>query len=142
MAAARFLLPELAREFMLAGNARLTLKSIMTSKHYTYRIRKKDEDFWFVSVLTQGDNDTGYTYLGIITKHGYFLGRKSDFTQSSKCHVAFNWFWQHLARGRIPEQLEVWHEGRCGRCGRTLTVPESIESGFGPECRAVRRQAA
>jgi len=23
---------------------------------------------------------------------------------------------------------------RCGRCGRVLTVPESVESGFGPEC--------
>jgi hypothetical protein len=29
---------------------------------------------------------------------------------------------------------KVHHEGRCGRCGRTLTVPESIESGIGPEC--------
>jgi len=28
----------------------------------------------------------------------------------------------------------VFHEGACGRCGRTLTVPESIASGFGPEC--------
>jgi hypothetical protein len=31
----------------------------------------------------------------------------------------------------------VWHEGRCGRCGRKLTVPESIESGFGPECASI-----
>ena len=30
--------------------------------------------------------------------------------------------------------LEVWHEGRCGRCNRALTVPESIASGIGPEC--------
>lgn len=30
--------------------------------------------------------------------------------------------------------VEIWHEGKCGRCGRQLTVPESIESGFGPEC--------
>jgi hypothetical protein len=28
----------------------------------------------------------------------------------------------------------VWHEGSCARCGKKLTVPESIESGFGPEC--------
>jgi hypothetical protein len=29
---------------------------------------------------------------------------------------------------------EVYHEGRCGRCNRKLTVPESIETGLGPEC--------
>lgn len=31
-------------------------------------------------------------------------------------------------------RLQVWHEGRCGRCGRKLTVPSSIETGLGPEC--------
>src|SRR5882672_9405186 len=30
--------------------------------------------------------------------------------------------------------IEIWHSGSCGRCGRTLTVPESVLSGFGPEC--------
>lgn len=29
---------------------------------------------------------------------------------------------------------KVHHEGRCGKCGRRLTVPESIETGLGPEC--------
>jgi hypothetical protein len=48
--------------------------------------------------------------------------------------VAFAWFWDRLRNGNLPEQVEVHHEGRCGRCGRALTVPESIESGFGPEC--------
>lgn len=31
-------------------------------------------------------------------------------------------------------KVEVWHEGSCGRCGRKLTVPESIANGLGPEC--------
>jgi hypothetical protein len=29
------------------------------------------------------------------------------------------------------EQIKIYHEGKCARCGRPLTVPESIESGFG-----------
>jgi hypothetical protein len=33
----------------------------------------------------------------------------------------------------LPEQTKVYHEAKCARCGR-LTVPESIESGFGPHC--------
>ena len=33
-------------------------------------------------------------------------------------------------------RFEFRHEGRCGRCGRALTVPESIDTGFGPHCAA------
>ena len=49
---------------------------------------------------------------------------------------AFAWFLASLSRPgtELPEQLEFWHAGRCGRCGRRLTVPASIASGFGPEC--------
>lgn len=42
-----------------------------------------------------------------------------------------------IAGGVIPPSLEVWHEGRCGRCGRALTVPESIASGIGPVCEGL-----
>lgn len=38
-----------------------------------------------------------------------------------------------LAHPEAPG-LQIFHEGRCGRCGRVLTVPESVETGFGPEC--------
>jgi hypothetical protein len=30
-------------------------------------------------------------------------------------------------------EFEVWHEGKCGKCGRALT-PSSILTGIGPEC--------
>lgn len=49
----------------------------------------------------------------------------------------FAWFWRFLASGRtFPETFQFWHEGRCARCGRRLTVPDSIATGFGPECAA------
>src|ERR1700675_3055956 len=32
--------------------------------------------------------------------------------------------------------------GKCGRCGKPLTVPESIASGFGPDCREMMGMAA
>lgn len=54
-------------------------------------------------------------------------------------HVAVRTVAWIAAKLRSPEvlmeQAEWWHEGVCGRCGRRLTVPESIETGFGPECR-------
>jgi len=30
--------------------------------------------------------------------------------------------------------LNFFHEGKCGKCGRKLTTPESIKNGFGPTC--------
>lgn len=34
-------------------------------------------------------------------------------------------------------KVEIWHEGRCGRCARRLTVPASIVIGIGPECAEI-----
>ena len=47
---------------------------------------------------------------------------------------AFSWAWGYIKNDVLPVKLEIWHEGRCARCNRKLTVPSSIESGFGPEC--------
>jgi hypothetical protein len=128
--------PTQALEFILAGNARFTLKSKATGKRYTYKVSAaKDKDLWFVSSLYGSDNTADYAYMGIITAQKAFrITAKSRFAQSSPQVKAFEWAFQHLYAGNIPESLEVWHEGHCGRCGRALTVPESIASGIGPEC--------
>ena len=34
----------------------------------------------------------------------------------------------------LQDFVEIWHEGKCGKCGRPLTVPSSIENGLGPSC--------
>lgn len=46
----------------------------------------------------------------------------------------FAWFWANLARGTFPDTFEFWHEGRCAACARRLTVPQSIATGYGPDC--------
>jgi predicted metal-dependent hydrolase len=46
-------------------------------------------------------------------------------------------FWK-LVESLCPG-FNVHHEGKCGRCGRLLTVPSSIESGIGPECSKIMR---
>jgi rRNA maturation endonuclease Nob1 len=30
--------------------------------------------------------------------------------------------------------MDVYHLGRCGKCGKALTEPESISTGLGPIC--------
>ena len=125
-----------ALAFILAGKAIFTLKSKATGTRYTYRVsRAKDkQDLFFVSVLSGPDNTSDYNYIGVISNRVFRLTQKSSMNRTSKPIIAIDFAVRHLAAGNLPEQLEIWHEGRCGLCGRKLTVPESIERGIGPEC--------
>lgn len=82
-----------------------------------------------------------WSFLGTIWPEE---GRPWNFNPSGKSKVpheekvmgAAHWIARMLPLSvdHLMEEAVWWHEGRCGRCGRRLTVPESIESGFGPEC--------
>ena len=89
-----------------------------------------------MKLLNGPDNYENYVFLGTIFPDGFRHGRKSNITESAPSSKAFSWFYGLLAEGRVSEHIEVWHEGKCGRCGRKLTVPESISIGMGPECSA------
>jgi len=132
-----------ARTFALAGKARLTLVSVKTGTRFTFRIKAKKvakgeapTPPWFVSVLTGRNNNDDYTFLGTIFEDGvtYRHGRKSTVTSEASSAKGFAWAWSFIAKGELPPGCEVWHEGKCGRCGLALTVPESIARGLGPEC--------
>lgn len=120
--------------FVFGGNSIFTLESGVTGNHFTYRVRKaKDrKGLYFVSVLKGRDNTENYVYVGILTKAGVRLTKASKHTKDSLCVKALDFFMQHLKN--VPEELHVYHEGRCCCCGRRLTTPESIKSGIGPEC--------
>jgi hypothetical protein len=126
-----------ARKFALGGNARITAVSKATGARFTFRLRRPSEDKpTFVQVLTGSDNESSYTFLGTIFADGSFrYSPKSAIGPDAPSAKAFPWVWNQIQTdGDLPETLDLHHEGRCGRCGRALTVPESIESGFGPEC--------
>lgn len=122
--------------FILAGNATFTVRSEKTGTRFTFRVRQpKPTTPHFVSLLTGPDNENSYTYLGTIFNGTEFAhGRKSTITPDAAGAIAARWVFNRILQGLDLNNCEVWHEGRCGRCGRKLTVPESIESGFGPEC--------
>lgn len=128
--------PEKVLEFALAGNATFTLKSKISGLHMTYRIRKPgDESPHFVALMSGPDNEGSYQYLGtIFSGKVYKHGAKSRISLEAPSEKVFNQFWAAISQNRIPAYLEVWHEGKCGRCGRKLTVPESIATGIGPIC--------
>lgn len=131
------------RQYVLAGNATFTIKSEMTGTHYTFRVRQAEDDkgkptaLWFVQMLTGPDNESDYHYMGIFAgkDEDFRLTQKSRYTEESVPVKAMRYFWRHIQKGHLPPHCTVRHEGACGRCGRKLTVPESIDSGLGPDCR-------
>jgi Family of unknown function (DUF6011) len=131
-----------AKLFATAGNATITLESIKTGVHYTYKVRESKAvenstkaPVHFVSLLTGPDNENDFKYLGLIVPNRYLLTitKASKLSTGSAPVLAFNYFWSR-PDGAIPSQLAVYHSGRCGRCNRTLTTPESITRGIGPDC--------
>jgi len=135
-----------AVEFMLAGNSRTTLVSGKTGTRYTYRIQAAKESGdafglsgvqrYFVSLLTGQDNEADYTYMGVIEGDtpAFRLTKKSTYKLESAPVQAISFAFKLLGTGRIHPDLQIWHEGRCGRCNRVLTDPVSIARGLGPEC--------
>ncbi len=123
-----------AKKFILAGNARITLVSQKTGQRFSYRVRRPDENKpHFVQLLSGPDNESSYTFLGtIFESKNYRNGR--NISGEAPSARAFDWTWRWLLKGEMPPHCEIWHEGRCGRCGRVLTVPDSIRNGLGPDC--------
>lgn len=134
-----------AKQFALAGNATFTVVSKRSGQRFTFKVRQPSETApHFVSLLSGPDNENDFQFLGTIFPDGNFrIGKKSRITPEAPSAKAFAWLWTHIDNNPIQIQgqtvnpldlIELHHEGRCCRCGRKLTVPESIESGIGPEC--------
>jgi hypothetical protein len=131
----------LTKEFILAGNAIFTVSN-GTGTHYTFRVRRKDNDaprlpVYFVSLLTGLDNTRDYSYIGVLSEYTGLtrLTNASKMTDSATSFRVLNWALKKVWAGEsLPEGYTIQHAGRCGRCGRTLTTPESITTGIGPIC--------
>lgn len=145
---------KLPKQFFTGGNCTFTVKvpeafasQHNTSLHYTFKIEQSEpsEKFpnpaHFVKLLTGPENTSDYSYLGIMNP---VTGEVRLTVKSCVGEAA----WATRIVRRVLSQVfegegmpaiirhgwDVHHEGRCGRCGRPLTVPESIEIGIGPDC--------
>lgn len=133
---------EKAVDYMTGGNAIVTLVDIPGQVRYTYKLMASDEGkYLWIKLLTGHDNTKDYTdiYVFHVTQDGE---PKLDFIRNNKVREDFpsvvlfrKVFHNLILRPDMNmDWLEIWHVGRCSRCGRTLTVPESIAAGIGPEC--------
>jgi len=132
------------KNFILAGKSIFTIeinpdhaKKAKTKDHYTFKVTTFGKEKFSLWLLTGTDNLSDYSYVGMLNKNTgqIYLTSKSHYHENSLpvriARWAFSLIWR---REELPEGYKFHHEGRCGRCGRTLTTPESISSGFGPVC--------
>ncbi len=134
----------ISKEFVLAGDAIFTIET-PDHGHRTYRVQKVEASLrwpesYFAKLLTGPDNTRSYTYLGKLDPD---TGLVTATARSMKFNGTYplTLLNRTLARVWVNDHsayethgYTTHHEGRCGRCGRTLTVPESVENGIGPEC--------
>ena len=125
--------PQAALEYIKQGHGKATL--VGRAHRYTYKFstdRNKPGSPVFVHTLVGSDNEADYLYIGFLGRSGLlFAGHKGN--AKHPAYLALAWYLVAIEKGRA-EQAEFWHEGRCARCGRTLTTPESIAAGIGPVC--------
>ena len=143
----------ITKSFVLAGRAVFTLEipqafrdaQEFCSPHYTFKVTHKEAsaefpEAWFVNLLTGPDNTSDFTYVGQLLPHTGQISftRKSKFHPNTLFCRLFNRamanVWSGTTEKITAAGFDLHHEGKYGRCGRALTVPESIKSGFGPEC--------
>lgn len=132
-----------ALQLILAGRAYITFKNGNTGNRFTYKIHKclkqddKGDDIFYIYVFTGRDNDddSSYSYIGsILHRCVFYPGKTSKIARDDVKVKVFDYVFSHLVHKTLPFFIEIWHEGRCLRCGRKMTVPESIRDGLGPEC--------
>lgn len=124
MAAARFSEAKRAHEFIVAGNAIVTLRSRKSGEHYTYRIRAPrelrvegpnastlvkwarncgagDATLRFVSVLGGPDNNGDYRYIGFIRDGRFYHGgERAKAAKEGSAQSAPGGHNDHCAAGR------------------------------------------
>ena len=124
MSASIFATIEDAKAYILVGDATLTLESRRSGTQFTYRVTrckdKEQPDLYFVSLLIGDSADDGqFKYLGIINRNGFRITKNSGVNANTPSAKAFESFFLSTT---LDAELEVRHEGRCGR---THTASES-----------------
>lgn len=129
--------------FLLAGNCTFiiyqdgTEKTPVVKKKYKLKLKEKGGNGYYL--YTTENNGNSMKYHGFLIKGDrswfYYPGKKVVGTSKyNNANVkGLLWVLNHL--DRLPSAVHILHTGKCSRCGRTLTDPESMKYGMGPECR-------
>ena len=90
----------------------------------------------YVDVMDGSDNNVNFAFVGELVNGRLRVSSaaKADRQFQHKSKTILDWTLNAASRGDLKTVRCLVSEC-CGRCGRKLTVPLSIESGLGPECR-------
>jgi len=132
------------RELFFAGNSTLTFQNTASGTHMTVKVkqardrqdRKKKLPIFFVNVSLLGDQTTGFIFGGTFFTDTMTLKLSKHAPSNSQLGRVMAWLFHSVQNPTVlrEKRVSLLHEGRCCRCALPLTHPESINSGFGPDC--------
>lgn len=135
-------------ETLAIFNGSHTLQNTRTGQHRTFLIKTiqqgKLKGKRVVALLTGPDNTADYTRFAFVGDDGRIHVWRKFRGQNKRS--AWDWYaimlemvviqhrpqWQENGQQYGP--YEHLLEGRCARCNRKLTHPDSAKAGIGPEC--------
>lgn len=136
-------------DYIFSGDVIITVRNEDTKNRFTFKIQKRKNprkiniDLYWVSVLVRPDNEDSksYRFIGALSREEGFRHSAKSYIKDKalSVNVAYYYFNRLLGFAKFPlhKNVYTYHSGYCGRCGKLLTVPESIASGFGKECSKV-----
>lgn len=144
--------PEI-RKYILGGNALFTVVFGPVVGRRTFRVKSNKADrnsnwstgnqdrslYWVSLKIGPGNGFDDFVNIGRLEQdingaYRFYPKRNRD-GQHHFAASLFEALWNPLdTGGRINSAWQFFHASTCCVCGRTLTVPSSVESGVGPEC--------
>ncbi len=123
-------------------NGKYTIQNTISGAWRTFKVSTKNPncaaEFMrgkrVVSLLSGPDNEHDYTGFGFVDDTGVHVWRKRRGTELEKMAYMLQSLTCDPDSPLLAKGYRVMCEAHCLRCNRTLTTPESIERGIGPEC--------
>jgi hypothetical protein len=134
----RRLLGSNIREFVTAGAAHFEIHNPETGRQFYYRVKQstKRPQRLLVLALVERDGKRVYAQFGQIEDGVFDLASTLKIPASSLAIKAFEWFWRNVGE---PWPVEIYYDGRCGKCGGTGVRPLMRPFGFHYQCAGLRQ---
>jgi hypothetical protein len=128
---------EYALTFLLGGRSGFVLWNRDTDNRFEYSVTLKETEdgskIWWIR--------SAHHFIGTLYEwNGTIQFKKSkDINPNLIEYKAIVWYIGRLVNNpkSIPDNVVIYHLGKCGVCGRKLTDPESVVQGIGPVCRGM-----
>lgn len=123
---------------LLTHNYHITMYNSETGQHRTIRIRTETwadkSEHRVAALLHSGDDWRSFGFVKVNQQNEAFIVPWKKYRGTK-----FEVFAKMISRPSDFEKrgIEYLLEGRCRRCNRVLTHPDSIKSGIGPICKGI-----